>query len=127
MNAKPLLLAWLICDGVHVDPATGKHTLLGIFSNIRVRQFPARHPRMIWFLVLTEVAVGEHRLRINLGHDYSDGQPVAERPFRSESPTHKINLINEMRNMTFDRPGDYIITVEIDEDPVLVTNLGVSG
>ena len=26
-----------MCDAVHIDPATGKHTILGVFSNIKGR------------------------------------------------------------------------------------------
>ena len=50
MHSKPQLLAWLTCDGVHIDPATGKHTVLGVFSNIHSDQFPLIHPLMFWFL-----------------------------------------------------------------------------
>ena len=32
MSTTPQVLAWITCDSVYVDPATGKHTLLGIFS-----------------------------------------------------------------------------------------------
>jgi hypothetical protein len=40
VQSKPQLLAWLTCDGVHIDPSSGKHTILGIFSNIQARHFP---------------------------------------------------------------------------------------
>ena len=43
--------------GVHVDPGTGKHTILGVFSAIRGRQFPLTHPFMIWFLTLTGTTI----------------------------------------------------------------------
>ncbi|MDF3058414.1 MAG: hypothetical protein K0R17_2629 [Rariglobus sp.] len=44
MQSTPQVLAWLTCDGVHVDPGTGKHTILGVFSNIRGRSFPSSIP-----------------------------------------------------------------------------------
>ena len=126
VQSKPQLLAWLTCDGVHIDPGSGKHTILGIFSNIQARQYPVTHPFMIWFLTITDCAPGEHKLRISMGLDAVHPEPLLERPFASESPLHRINLINELRNLRFERPGDYSILIEVDDDPILMTSLTVS-
>lgn len=126
MNSKPQLLTWLTCDGVHIDPGSGKHTLLGAFSNITGRGFPLVHPHMIWFLTITDCAAGPHQMRISLGLEPTRLQPLIERPFESASPLHRINLINEIRNLTFPAPGEYSILVEIDEEPLLATHLTVN-
>ncbi|MBT5901345.1 MAG: hypothetical protein HOH58_04465 [Opitutaceae bacterium] len=126
MQSKPQVLTWLTCDGVHIDPATGKHTILGVFSNIRGRQFPLTHPFMVWFLTLSDVPEGEHTIKLSMGLDPTNLQPLIERPFKSSGPIQRINLINEVRNLTFKDPGDYGIIVEIDEEPLLATNLQVS-
>lgn len=126
MQSKPQLLAWLTCDGVHIDPATGKHTVLGVFSNIKARSFPVVHPFMIWFITLTDVSAGQHRIRISLGLDPTNLAELIHRPFESQSPLHRINLINEIRNLTFNQPGDYSILIEIDDEPLLATNLTVT-
>ena len=127
MQSKPQLLAWLTCDGVHIDPGSGKHTILGIFSNIQARDFPVTHPFMIWFLTITDCSVGTHKLRISMGLDAANPPPLLERPFESQSPLHRINLINEIRNLGFPQPGDYSLLVEIDDEPLLATNLTVNG
>ena len=116
----------MTCDGVHIDPSSGKHTLLGIFSNIQARQFPVTHPFMIWFLSLTDCAPGVHHLRMSIGLDTLNLRPLLERTFESQSPVHRINLINEMRHLTFPEPGDYSLLIEVDDEPLLVTNLTVS-
>ena len=67
MSTKPQVLAWITCDSVYVDPATGKHTLLGIFSNLRAKEFPVVHPRMIWFLSFSDLTQGKHHLKISIG------------------------------------------------------------
>ncbi len=126
MHSKPQLLAWLTCDGVHIDPSSGKHTILGIFSNIQARQFPVVHPFMVWFLTITDCAIGEHKLRISMGLEATNLQPLLERSFASESPLHRINLINEIRNLGFPQVGDYSLLVEIDDEPLLMTNLTVT-
>lgn len=127
MQSKPQLLAWVTCDGVHIDPSTGKHTLLGVFSSIGVSQFPWVHPFMIWFLTITDCSPGHHRMKISMGIDSAPLQPLIERPFESHSPLHRINLLNEFRNLVFPRPGEYSIMIEIDDEPLLVTNLTVTG
>ncbi|HWA87651.1 MAG TPA: hypothetical protein VG710_15585 [Opitutus sp.] len=126
MQSKPQLLAWVTCDAVHIDPGTGKHTLLGVFSNIGSHQFPLIHPFMVWFLTITDCAPGEHKLRISLGLDPTGMTPLIERHFISENPLHRINLLNEFRNLPFPRPGDYSILVEIDDEPLLTTNIIVT-
>lgn len=127
MNSKPQVLAWVTCDAVHIDPSTGKHTLLGIFSNIKSGQFPMVHPFMVWFLTLCDCSAGTHRMKISIGLDSTALQPLIERPFESQSPLQRINLINEIRNMSFPQPGDYSLSIEIDDEPLLITNLTLSA
>ncbi len=125
MQSKPTLLVWLTCDAVHLDPATGKHTILGVFSNIKARSFPVVHPRMVWFLTLTDVQTGNHRLKILLSLDPTRPVELIQREFESQSPLHRINLINELHNLRFDQPGDYSILIEVDDEPILATSLTV--
>ena len=126
LNSKPQLLAWLLCDGVHVDPSSGKHTILGVFSNIMAKRFPVVHPHMVWFMTLTDVAAGSHKIRISMGLDPTDPKPLIERPFDSQGPLARINLITEIRNLSFQQAGEYSILIEIDDEPLLATSLTVA-
>jgi hypothetical protein len=125
LNSKPQLLAWLLCDGVHVDPSNGKHTILGVFSNIMAKRYPVVHPHMVWFMTLTDVAPGTHRIKISMSLDPTDPKPLIERPFESQGPLARINLITEVRNLTFQEPGEYSILIEVDDEPLLATSLMV--
>jgi len=125
VNSKPQLLAWLLCDAVHVDPGSGKHTILGVFSNIMAKRFPVVHPHMVWFMTLTDVAAGSHKMKISMGLNPMDPKPLIERPFESQGPLVRINLINEIRNLVFQQAGEYSILIEIDDEPLLATNLVV--
>jgi len=127
VQSKPQLLAWLTCDGVHIDPGSGKHTILGIFSNIQARQFPVTHPFMIWFLTISDVSPGKHSLKISMGLEGTTPQKLLERPFESQSPLHRINLINEIRNLSFPGAGEYELLIEIDDEVLLATSLTVTG
>jgi hypothetical protein len=88
MSTKPQVLAWITCDSVYVDPATGKHTLLGIFSNLRAKEFPVVHPRMIWFLSFSDLTKGKHQLKISIGIPMSEEEPryIIDRNFESPGP-----------------------------------------
>jgi hypothetical protein len=127
VNSKPQLLAWLLCDAVHIDPGTGKHTILGVFSNIKALRFPVVHPQMVWFMTLTDVSAGAHRMKISMGLDPTDPKPLIERNFESQGPLARINLINDIRNLSFPQPGDYSILIEIDDEPILATSIAVSS
>lgn len=127
MSEKAQVLSWITCDGAHVDPATGKYYLLGVFSSLRGSQFPIVHPRMIWFLTLTDVQPGKHHLRIALGLPVEAPTTVIEREFESQSPLQRIHIINEIKNLRFTAPGDFSLVVEVDDDPVLVTSFAVLG
>lgn len=124
-SALATLLMFCTCDMVHVDPATGKHNLLGIFSSIRARELPVTHPQMFWFLVVTDVPVGKHKLGLSMGVGEALGSPVAIRDFESHSPLQRITMVNQVNNLTFHQPGDYSIQVDIDDDPLLVTTFSV--
>ncbi len=126
MQSKPQLIAWLTCDGVHIDPSSGKHTILGIFSNIHGHKFPIVHPFMIWFLSITDCAPGEHRLKISMGFNNANPEELLQRPFIAHSPMDRINLINEIRNLSFPAPGEYALVIEIDDEPLLGTSIVVT-
>ena len=127
MQSKAQLLAWLTCDGVHLDPATGKHTILGVFSNIRAHRFPVTHPFMMWFMTLTDCAAGSHKVRILLGIEPTQMQAPLERTFESPGPLQRINLINEIRNLAFPQAGEYSIVIEVDDEPILATSIAVTS
>lgn len=82
---------------------------------------------MVWFLTLTDVQPGTHRIRISLGLDPTSLTELLHREFESQSPLHRINLINELRNLRFERPGDHSIVIEVDDEPILATSITVSG
>ncbi len=123
MKDKPCLLAWITCDAVHIDPLTGKHTILGAFSHIRSGRYPLTYPFMVWFITLTGCASGEHTLKVSMGMNPSNVAPLMERPFRSQDPLQRINLINEVTNLSFPKAGEYSIVVDVDGETLLVTNL----
>ncbi len=81
---------------------------------------------MIWFLTITDCSPGEHKLKVSMGMNPSDVTPLMERPFQVHDPLQRINLINEVSNLSFPKAGDYSIVIEIDDEPMLVTSIMLS-
>ena len=127
MSTKPQVLAWITCDSVYVDPATGKHTLLGIFSSLRAKEFPVVHPRMVWFLSFSDLTIGKHQLKITIGLTMAEEEPrtIINREFESPGPQHRINLINDIHRLKFEEPGNYSILIEIDDQVVLASTFPI--
>src|ERR1700712_408904 len=84
MQSKPQVLVWITCDGVHIDPGSGKHTILGVFSNIRAQKFPVVHRHMIWFLTISDVPPGSHKIKISMGLDPMNTTALIDRAFESQ-------------------------------------------
>ena len=81
---------------------------------------------MVWFLTLSDVPEGEHQIRLSMGVDPTDMHKLIERPFQSKGPLQRINLINEVRNLTFQAPDEYNILIDVDDEPLLATSIRVS-
>ena len=127
MKSPLQLLSFLTCDGLHVDPHTGKQTILGVFASLRAQRFPLVVPRMFWYLSITDVPVGKHQLKVSIGLLIEEPRVVINREFESKNPAHRINMVNELRKLQFDRPGDYTISIDIDDQDLLVTSFNVGN
>lgn len=125
-GSAPQLVSWITCDGVHMDPASGKYYLLGVFTNIRAKQFPVVHPRMFCFLILTDVGPGEHTIRLSLNLLTAPQVVLAEQKFTSKSPADRIHIIHELQQLRFEQPGDYSLAIEVDDETILVSSMLVT-
>jgi hypothetical protein len=125
MHSKPLLLSFLTCDNIHVDPTSQKYTLLGLFSGLQAVQFPMRHPRMFLFIALSDIASGEHTAKLTL--ELPGQSPIfeAEQKFKSAGPLQRIQLVSHMQNTEFPHDGDYSFMLDIDDELLLVTSFPV--
>tara|TARA_B100002019_G_scaffold291774_1_gene312896 strand:+ start:1263 stop:1685 length:423 start_codon:yes stop_codon:yes gene_type:complete len=127
LSTKCRVNGFLVCDQIYNDPATGKMTLLGIFSKLRAKMFPIRHPEMVWFLSLSELPVGEHNLKISIADPMGEieTRQIIDRDFECKSPHTRINLINEIKKLKFEQAGNYSIITEIDDEIVFVDTFPV--
>ena len=124
---KPQMLSFLVCDGVHIDPMTGKQTILGVYSHLASRAFPFRHPRLFFLLTIAGLSAGKHNLKIALGLPMEEQKMVVQRDFEAAGPMQKMNLLSEIQGLGFPVPGNYAISVDIDDENLIVTSLPVIG
>ena len=126
MSTKPQVLAWLTCDSVYVDPATGKHTLLEFSQAYGLRNSQ-------WFIQewsgfsFSDLTTGKHQLKMTIGLPMAEEEPrtIIEREFDSPGPQHRINLINDIHRLKFEEPGNYSILIEIDDQVVLASSFPI--
>jgi len=86
------------------------------------------HPRMIWFLSFSDLTKGKHQLKISIGIPMSEEEPryIIDREFESPGPQHRINLINDIQRLKFEKPGNYSILIEIDDQVVLASTFPIA-
>jgi hypothetical protein len=98
----------IICDYVHRDPGTGKATMLGCFSVIHAREFPARHPRLFVHTILTD-GRGKLPVRLKIVDAEEELDPLFDQELEVElkDPRAVGELTFQIDNLTFPSPGEY--------------------
>ena len=62
--AEPYCLAMVLCDSVHRDTTTGKFTILGTFSTLGAREFPANLQFCVYYSITDGFGPTALRLRL---------------------------------------------------------------
>jgi hypothetical protein len=122
----PVVLAMVICDAIHQDPATRKCTLLGTFSTIRARQFPVRHPQLSVHIALTD-GHGRTRIRLSLV-GIEEGRPPlfnGEGAIDFTDPRTVAELNFTIGNLAFPTPGEYRLQVYGNDELLMERRLDV--
>ena len=110
-------------DYATVDPITGKLHILGVFRAIYAKEFPLQHNRMCLALVIEgEVADSKspHDMVITLANE--DGieafclQGAFEMPESVSGIAPQCNVLVEINDLRFEKPGEYCFYVTINGD-----------
>lgn len=104
------------CDAATVD-ASGKLSVLGVFRNIRAREFPCAHPQMSFVAVMEahRSEIGIHNFKINFVDE--DGKSIIqplEGNFEVSPDFLGGQFILNLNNIQFPRPGTYAADITID-------------
>ncbi len=116
---SPLGLAIVVCDQIIEDKLTGKKSLIGIFNQIAVANFPCTHPRMSVFVCLTE-GLGDYGARLRIVNEET-GVAVADLngPIQFPDANTVAELNFDFVGLTFPKPGLYSIEFYCDDALVL--------
>lgn len=108
----------IVCESAVIDKYTNKLYLLGIFTNISAKTFPAVHP---FFTVVTNFreGVGEHPHKIVIRHEDETEIVKLEGKINCESGKN-AQYIGRFIGLTFPKAGIYYAYVYIDniEQPI---------
>ncbi len=106
----PEVLSLLVCDQIITDRLTGKQSLIGMFSKIHTRGFPASHPQLCIFVMMTE-GYGEIDVLLRVVDSNDSRAPIVEGKgkVRFKDPRAIANLSLQFHGLTFPEPGEYRI------------------
>ncbi len=117
----PFPISLILCDGIHVDPYTGRRTLLGEFDEYSSAVFPAVIPVCHTFAEVTE-CMGVVQLRMRVSTADPEKEPVWETDFTeiaSDSPLARTTVHWGVEDLTFPEPGVYLVQLVDGYDRVV--------
>ena len=107
MPPTPSVKAILICDQVIHEQSTNKKSLIGIFEQIHLAQFPAQYPRIAIYVNLTD-ANGEYVLEMRLLSDKGEEVGRGETPkVKIENPLATCEFALQIQNLVFQAAGQF--------------------
>lgn len=104
----PDVLSMIVCDQIITDRMTGKQSLIGMFSRVHARGFPASHPQLCVYVALTE-GYGETEFTIRIVDTNDERPPIVEGKgkVRFQNPRAIANLALQFHGLTFPASGEY--------------------
>jgi len=112
----PSVKAILVCDQIIHEIRTNKKSLIGIFEEIHLPNFPAQYPRIAVYVNLTD-AHGEYVLEMRLinedGEEFGRGQTPK---VNIENPLATCEFALQVQNLQFPKPGQYEFQIFANEN-----------
>ncbi len=105
-KVPPLLIATIVCDAVAVDRASGKHSLIGIFSVLISAAFPTQRPMSLYVKVTD--AQGRYPWHVDFTQLNNDVVLAkAEGEFNATDRKGYVEFSLDFPPLTFPEPGRY--------------------
>lgn len=106
-------LGIILCDQVIEDRRTRKKSYIGVFNDILVGKFPARHP--CFFLAVSVTGcLGQKEMEIRITREADYGEEEVMRlkgNVESANPLNVIEMVFEMRDFPIQKAGRYGIEI----------------
>lgn len=112
----PILHAMLLCDHVHYDEVSGKHTLLGVSDVIGRGSFPTELDRVTIYLCLTNM---KGRYAVELAWLRGDTEEELARfalpaAVMSSDPLARISIDGPLSALPIPAPGRYVLRLWVN-------------
>ncbi|MGB0717338.1 MAG: DUF6941 family protein [Phycisphaerae bacterium] len=113
----PEVLALIICDQIITDRMTGKQSLIGMFTTVHARRFPASHPQLSVYVMLS----GGHGVTdflIRIVDANEERPPIVEGRGRVDfkDPRAIANLALQFHGLSFPTAGSYRIQLYAENE-----------
>lgn len=107
-SVPPYPLAMVVCDMIWRDSATGKSYLMGLFSNIRLAEFPSVFPMVAVHVALTD-GHGKQKIRLRLVDVNEEREALFDRDGEVEfpDPMAVVELNIFVGSIRFEHAGEY--------------------
>ena len=116
----PYALSLIICDNIWKDQLSGKTYILGTYSAIKARQFPAVHPQMAFHLTLTN-GRGKNDIRVRLIDTDEEREAIWEANATVDFPDPRVmfEVGFNLGAVEFPEPGEYRVQVHRGSDFII--------
>ena len=120
----PYTLAMVICEAAHRDMATGKTTLLGIFTTIGSQVFPATLGQLCIYLAITD-GLGPVPITLKVVDVDEVEAPLFEQTasFEFQDPLSVVETVFQILNLVFPVPGEYRVQLFAADEPLMERRL----
>ena len=113
---KPIVLAMILCDQIIVEKGTEKPNLIGVFSVIFAKKFPAAHQKAAIYVALTE-GQGDYTGRLRLVFAETEQELFrAEGPISLPNPLAVCELRFAVPVIPLPREGKYRLDFLCDDE-----------
>ena len=113
-------MALVLCEGIWTDGATGKKFILGCFTAIRAREFPAIQPLLCAYILLTN-GRGKVPFKVVIVDVDEERQPIAEINGEIEFPDVRTvaSIDAIMMGVSFPSAGEYRLQVFVNGEFII--------
>lgn len=115
-----------VCDYASFGE-NGKINILGIFENIRAKNFPYVHPQLFVVVNISIYKNGEYQNIIQLVNEENVelGKIIFPIKVNSKNFPAGVGIMGQLNSIKFEKPGRYYIKVFLDDNEISKKELNV--
>ena len=125
--SSPVINATLVCDSVIHEAVTNKNSLIGVFENINVTEFPYVHHSLCVYVKLTQIR-GRHHLRLellDLRNNTINAKIETPEALTIGQSEDTLEFVYTLNKLQFKHAGDYEFRIFVDQNLVSKKGLRV--